>query len=172
MGAVLYLADPQSLLPLAPVALLGIRGTKPADAGEGRVVGRERRLRSMRAALIDGHRGSRPEAPAVVYVPHADRRTMAAVALAGAGAGDRLRGSTYQRDALSSAAASGSGAAAVFDFDRVTGRAVIAHHKITVGWYYPGVRRRRIGWLADIWLLKHYSINPNRRTIVNNSISR
>jgi hypothetical protein len=72
----------------------------------------------MRAALIEAHRGSRPEAPAVVYVPHADVTTVAAVALAGAGAGYRLRGITYQRDALSTAAASATGAAAVCDFDR------------------------------------------------------
>jgi hypothetical protein len=103
---------------VAAVALLGIRGTKAGDAGEGRVVGRERLLRTMRAALIDGHRGSRPEAPAVVYVPHADLTSIAAVALAGAGAGYRLRGITYQRDALTTGAASGSGAAAVCDFDR------------------------------------------------------
>src|SRR5437867_10883111 len=103
---------------VAAVALLGMRGTKPADAGDGRVVGRERLLRTMRAALIDGHRGSRPEAPAVVYVPHADLASIAAVALAGAGAGYRLRGITYQRDALTTGAASGSGAAAVCDFDR------------------------------------------------------
>jgi hypothetical protein len=103
---------------VAAIALLGIRGAKPTDAGEGRVVGRERLLRTMRAALIDGHRGSRPEAPAVVYVPHADLVSIAAVALAGAGAGYRLRGITYQRDALPTAAASGSGAAAVCDFDR------------------------------------------------------
>ena len=103
---------------VAAVALLGIRGTKPTDAGEGRVVGRERLLRTMRAGLIDGHRGSRPDAPAVVYVPHADLVTIAAVALAGAGAGYRLRGITYQRDALATAVASGTGAAAVCDFDR------------------------------------------------------
>jgi hypothetical protein len=103
---------------VAAVALLGMRGTKPADAGDGRVVGRERLLRTMRAALIDGHRGSRPEAPAIVYVPQADLASIAAVALAGAGAGYRLRGITYQRDALATGAASGSGAAAVCDFDR------------------------------------------------------
>jgi hypothetical protein len=103
---------------VAAIALLGIRGAKPTDAGEGRVVGRERLLRTMRAALIDGHRSSRPEAPAVVYVPQADLTSIAAVALAGAGAGYRLRGITYQRDALPTASASGSGAAAVCDFDR------------------------------------------------------
>ena len=103
---------------VAAVALLGLRGTKPVDAGEGRAVGRERLLRTMRAALIDGHRGSRPEAPAVVYVPQADLASIAAVALAGAGAGYRLRGITYQRDALATGAASSSGAAAVCDFDR------------------------------------------------------
>ena len=103
---------------VAAVALLGIRGTKTLDAGDGRVVGRERLLRTMRAALIDGHRGSRPEAPAVVYVPHADLVTIAAVALAGAGAGYRLRGITYQRDALPTAGASTAGSAAICDFDR------------------------------------------------------
>jgi hypothetical protein len=102
---------------VAAVTLLGIRGAKPTDAGEGRLVGRERLLRTMRAALIDGHRGSRPDAPAVVYVPHADLVSISAVALAGAGAGYRLRGITYQRDALATAA-SGSGAAAFCDFDR------------------------------------------------------
>src|SRR5439155_1023875 len=107
-----------TLLPVAAVALLGGRGPKTTDAGDGHVVGRERLLRTMRAALIDGHRGSRPEAPAVVYVPHADLVSIAAVALAGAGAGYRLRGITYQRDALSAGAGSGSGAAAVCDFDR------------------------------------------------------
>lgn len=103
---------------VAAAALLGVRGVKPSDAGDGRVVGRERLLRTMRAALIEAHRGSRPEAPAVVYVPHADMTTIAAVALAGAGAGYRLRGITYQRDALSTAGATGSGAVAVCDFDR------------------------------------------------------
>lgn len=103
---------------VAATLLLGVRGARPTDAGEGRVVGRERLLRTMRAALIDAHRGSRPEAPAVVYVPHADLTSIAAVALAGAGAGYRLRGITYQRDTLPAASASGSGAAAVCDFDR------------------------------------------------------
>jgi len=102
---------------VAAVVLLGIRGAKPADAGEGRAIGRERLLRTMRTALIDGHRGSRREAPAVVFVPHADVASIAAVALAGSGAGYRLRGITYQRDALPTAA-SGSGAAAICDFDR------------------------------------------------------
>jgi hypothetical protein len=103
---------------VAAIVILGVRGAKPVDAGEGRVVGRERLLRTMRAALIDAHRASRPEAPAVVYVPHADLTSIAAVALAGAGAGYRLRGITYQRDALPTGSASGSGAAAVCDFDR------------------------------------------------------
>jgi hypothetical protein len=103
---------------VAAAVLLGIRGAKPTDGGDGRVVGRERLLRTMRAALLDGHRGSRPEAPAVVYVPQADLTSIAAVALAGAGAGYRLRGITYQRDALPAVGASGSGAAAVCDFDR------------------------------------------------------
>ena len=102
---------------VAAVALLGIRGAKPIDSGEGRAVGRERLLRTIRAALIEAHRGSRPEAPAVVFLPHADMTSVAAVALAGAGAGYRLRGITYQRDALATAG-TGSGAAAICDFDR------------------------------------------------------
>ncbi|TMG52625.1 MAG: hypothetical protein E6H91_01450 [Chloroflexi bacterium] len=103
---------------VAGVVLLGGRGAKPPDSGEGRVVARERLLRAVRAALVDGYRGSRPEAPAVVYVPHADLSSVAAVALGAAGAGYRLRGITYQRDALATAAAGGSGAAAICDFDR------------------------------------------------------
>ena len=55
---------------VAAVLLLGARSAKLADAGESRVIARERLLRTMRAALLDAHRGSRPEAPAVVYVPH------------------------------------------------------------------------------------------------------
>ena len=103
---------------VAAVVLLGTRGLKPADSGEGRVVGRERLLRTVRAALSDGYRGSRPEAPAVVYVPHADLASVAAVTLGAAGAGYRLRGITYQRDALATPVAGGSGAAAICDFDR------------------------------------------------------
>ncbi len=103
---------------IAAIVVLGLRKAKPVDAGEGRVVARERLLRTMRAALLDGHRSSRPEAPAVVYVPHADLETVAAVTLAGAGAGYRLRGITYQRDALPTAVAGASGAAATCDFDR------------------------------------------------------
>jgi hypothetical protein len=53
-----------------------------------------------------------------VYLAQADLASIAAVALAGAGAGYRLRGITYQQDALPAVAASGSGAAAVCDFDR------------------------------------------------------
>jgi len=102
---------------VASIVLLGGRGVKPPDSGEGRVVARERLLRTMRAALIDGHRGSRPEAPAVVYVPHADLASVAAVVLAAAGAGYRLRGIVYQRDALATVGG-GSGAAALCDFDR------------------------------------------------------
>jgi len=103
---------------IAAIVVLGLRKAKLVDAGEGRVVARERLLRTMRAALLDGHRSSRPEAPAVVYVPHADLETVAAVTLAGAGAGYRLRGITYQRDALPTAVAGASGAAATCDFDR------------------------------------------------------
>ena len=101
---------------VASALLLGAKTLRPMDTGEGRLAARERLLRTLRASLIDAHRGSRREAPAVVYVPHADVVTIAAVALAGAGAGYRLRTIPYQRDAH--AAANGSPAAAVFDFDR------------------------------------------------------
>jgi hypothetical protein len=102
---------------VAAAVLLGSRGARFVDGGEGRIVGRERLLRTMRAALIDAHRASRPEAPAIVYLAQADLATVAAVALAGAGAGYRLRGVTYQRDALPTAGG-GSGAVAICDFDR------------------------------------------------------
>src|SRR5207245_94729 len=103
---------------VAGVVLLGGRGAKPPDSGEGRVVAGERLLRAVRAALVDGYRRSRPEAPAVVYVPHADLSSVAAVALGAAGAGYRLRWITYQRDALATAAAGGSGPAAICDLGR------------------------------------------------------
>ena len=102
---------------VAAALLLGVRNPKVADAGESRTAGGERLLRTMRAALFDAHRASRPEAPAIVFVPNADVESMAAVALAGAGAGYRLRGITYQRDALPSVGPA-SGAAAICDFDR------------------------------------------------------
>jgi hypothetical protein len=100
------------------VVLLGARHARPPEVTDARAPTRERLLRTMRAALLDGQRASRPDAPAVVYVPHADAETVAAVTLAAAGAGFRLRGITYQRDALVGAVASGSGAAAICDFDR------------------------------------------------------
>src|SRR5205823_1685763 len=52
---------------------------------------------------------------AVVYVPQVDAETIAAVTLGAAGAGYRLRGITYQRDALIGGSV---GAAAICDFDR------------------------------------------------------
>src|SRR5207244_1455362 len=67
------------------------------------------------AALLDAQRASRPDAPAVVYVPQVDTETIAAVTLGAAGAGYRLRGITYQRDAL---IGGNVGAAAICDFDR------------------------------------------------------
>jgi hypothetical protein len=103
---------------VAAALLLGVRNPKAPDAGDGKTIARERVLRTMRAALLDAHRGARPEAPAVVYVPHADIESIAAVALAGSGAGYRLRGITYQRDALPTAGLAATGAAAVCDFDR------------------------------------------------------
>jgi hypothetical protein len=101
---------------VASALLLGAKTLRPMDTGEGRLAARERLLRTLRAALIDAHRASRPEAAAVVYVPHADAATIAACVLAGAGAGYRLRTILYQRDAH--AGAYGSPAAAVCDFDR------------------------------------------------------
>ena len=97
--------------------LLGATTVRPVEAGEGRLASRERLLRQLRAALIDGHRASRAGAAAVVYVPHADTATLAAVVLAGAGAGYRLRTILYQRDALPGAFGAGA-AAATCDFDR------------------------------------------------------
>jgi len=71
--------------------LIGGKTLRPIEGGEGRLASRERLLRVMRAALIEGHRGSKSGAAAVVYVPHADVATLAATVLAGAGAGYRLR---------------------------------------------------------------------------------
>jgi hypothetical protein len=105
-------------LAIAGAVLLGARNARPPEASDARTVSRERLLRTMRAAFLDAQRASRPEAPAVVYVPHADGETVAAVALAAAGAGYRLRAITYQPDALPTAIAAGSAAAAICDFDR------------------------------------------------------
>jgi hypothetical protein len=102
---------------IASALLLGSKTLRPFESGEGRLASRERVLRQLRAALIDGHRSSRPGAAAVVYVPHADASTLAATVLAGAGAGYRLRTILYQRDALPGAFGNGA-AAATCDFDR------------------------------------------------------
>src|SRR5438093_575912 len=99
------------------VLLLGAKTTRPLEAGEGRLASRERLLRQMRAALIEGHKASKPGAAAVVYVPHADATTLAATVLAATGAGYRLRTILYQRDALAGAYGNGA-AAATCDFDR------------------------------------------------------
>jgi hypothetical protein len=101
---------------VASALLLGAKTLRPMETGEGRLAARERLLRTLRGALIDAHRVSRPEAAAVVYVPHADAATIAACVLAGAGSGYRLRTILYQRDAHAGAYA--SPAAAVCDFDR------------------------------------------------------
>src|SRR5712692_10690253 len=102
---------------VASALLLGAKTLRPIETGEGRLASRERLLRQLRAALIEGHRASKPDAAAVVYVPHADAATLAAVVLAGAGAGYRLRTILYQRDALPGAYGTGA-AAATCDFDR------------------------------------------------------
>jgi hypothetical protein len=101
---------------VASALLLGAKTLRPMDTGEGRLASRERLLRTLRAALIEAHRVSRPEAAAVVFVPQADAATIAACVLAGAGGGYRLRTILYQRDAH--AGAYGAPAAAVCDFDR------------------------------------------------------
>ena len=98
------------------VLLIGGKQLRPIEAGEGRLASRERLLRLVRAALIEGHRASKAGAAAVVYIPHADVTTLAATVLAGAGAGYRLRTILYQRDALP--AMNGDGAVATCDFDR------------------------------------------------------
>ena len=100
---------------VASVLLLGAKASRPLDTGDGRLAARERLLRQSRQAFLEAHRGSRADAPAVVYLPRAEAATVAAVALAGAGVGYRLRGILYQEDALPSAY---GGAAAVLDFDR------------------------------------------------------
>ena len=100
---------------VASVICLGPDAARPLENGDGRLSARERLLRSMRGAFIEARRGSRPEAPTVVYLPHAEIGTIGACALAGAGAGYRLRGVTYQRDALPTAQGA---AAAVLDFER------------------------------------------------------
>ena len=101
---------------VASALLLGAKTLRPMDTGEGRLASRERLLRTLRAALIEAHRVSRPEAAAVVFVPQADAATIAACVLAGAGGGYRLRTILYQRDAHPGAY--GAPAAAVCDFDR------------------------------------------------------
>ncbi len=100
---------------VASVLFLGANAARPLEAGDGRLPARERLLRHSRQAFLDAHRGSRADAPAVVYLPRAEAVTIAAVALAGAGVGYRLRVILYQEDALPSAY---GGAAAVLDFDR------------------------------------------------------
>lgn len=94
--------------------LLGIGAGRAPDISDGKVSSRERMLRAARLALIDAHRNSREGAIGVVYVPQADLGAMAAVALAGAGAGWRLASVLYQPDALGGPA----GPAAVLELDR------------------------------------------------------
>src|SRR5436190_7397992 len=68
---------------VASALLLGAKTLRPMDTGEGRLASRERLLRTLRAALIEAHRVSRPEAAAVVFVPQADTATIPACVLAG-----------------------------------------------------------------------------------------
>ncbi|MBI2764712.1 MAG: hypothetical protein HYX53_02240, partial [Chloroflexi bacterium] len=94
--------------------LLGIDRTGAAETLDGRIPARERTLRLTRQALLDAHRHAREDARAVIYVPHADLAAIAAVALAGAGAGWQPRAILYQPDALGGT----SGAAAVVELER------------------------------------------------------
>ncbi|HEX9495993.1 MAG TPA: hypothetical protein VGA38_09560, partial [Candidatus Limnocylindria bacterium] len=102
---------------VASVVLAG-QQDDPSPDGDGRLAGRERLLRTLRSALLDAHRGSKDGAPCVIYLAHAEAATIAACALAGAGAGYGLRGIIYQKDALPTAAGGTTGAVAVLDFDR------------------------------------------------------
>ena len=102
---------------VASVLLTGAQDDPPSEL-DGRLSGRERILRTLRAALLDAHRASREDAGAIVYVPRADLASIAASALAAAGAGYRIRGIAYQRDALPTATGGASGAAAILDCDR------------------------------------------------------
>ncbi|MDE3111800.1 MAG: hypothetical protein KGK34_02555 [Chloroflexota bacterium] len=95
-------------------ALLGLPGGRPPDTADGKVSGRERMLRTTRQALLDAHRHTREGAIAVVYVPQADLGAIAAVALAGAGAGWQVASALYQPDALGGPA----GPAAILELDR------------------------------------------------------
>src|SRR5438477_513251 len=70
---------------VATAVLLGARHAKTPEIPEARASARERLIRTMRAALLDAQRASRPDAPAVVYVPQVDAETIAAVTLARAG---------------------------------------------------------------------------------------
>jgi hypothetical protein len=93
--------------------ILGLGG-RAIDAAEGKVSARERMLRTTRHALLDAHRTTGDAAIAVMYVPHADLGALAAVALAGAGAGWKLASILYQPDALGGPA----GPAAILELDR------------------------------------------------------
>ena len=104
---------------VASVILAGAQDDPSADA-DGRLAARERLLRTLRGALLDAHRQTKDGAPCVIYLAQAEGATIAACALAGTGAGYRLRGILYQRDALPTATGGATGAVAVLDFDRDT----------------------------------------------------
>lgn len=104
---------------VASVVLAGVQDD-PSPDHDGRLAARERLLRTVRGALLDAHRAAREGAPCVIYLPHADGPTVAACALAGAGAGFRLRGIVYQRDALPTATGGATGAVALLDLVRDT----------------------------------------------------
>ena len=101
----------------AVAAALLLGDNDPAHRVDARASVRERVLATVRTAMLDTRRSSRPGAPAVVYVPHAEAGSVAAVALAGVAAGYRLRHILYQRDALSGVGRERSSAAAIVEFD-------------------------------------------------------
>ena len=101
----------------AVAAALFLGDADAAARADSRASLRERVLAAVRSALLEARRSSRPGAPAVAYVPHADAGTVAAVTLAGVAAGYRLRRILYQRDALAGVARDRSSAAALVEFD-------------------------------------------------------
>ncbi|OLC57930.1 MAG: hypothetical protein AUH85_02065 [Chloroflexi bacterium 13_1_40CM_4_68_4] len=100
----------------AVAAALFFGATEAALRTDARASLRDRVLHLVRTALLEARRSSRPGAPAVAYVPHAEAGTIAAVALAGVAAGYRLRRILYQRDALAGVGRDRSSAAAFVEF--------------------------------------------------------
>ena len=137
--------------------LLGISAGRSPDTLDGKVSALERMLRTTRQALLEGHRGSRDGAICVVYVPQADTGAMAAVALAGTGAGWRLRSVLYQPDALGGSA----GSAAIVEMDRHA--ALLGDHAPASG---PGVEATIRGAVRDAILARGASVDGERAAAV------